>query len=81
MYNACMVNVQVRDVPEVVHEALIRRADLAGQSLQQYLAAQLAAIAQTPTLDEMIDRIERNSKGQLSRQDALGAVAAERGRR
>ena len=81
MYNACMVNVQVRDVPEEVHEALVRRADLAGQSLQQYLAAQLAAIAQTPTLDEMIDRIERHSKGQLSRQDALDGVAAERARR
>ena len=76
-----MVNVQVRDVPEEVHEALVRRAELAGQSLQQYLAAQLAAIARTPTLDEMIDRIERHSKGQLSRQDALDGVAAERARR
>ncbi|TPW09530.1 MAG: hypothetical protein FD127_4116, partial [Acidimicrobiaceae bacterium] len=32
-----MPNVQVRDVPVEVHEALVRRAELAGQSLQQFL--------------------------------------------
>jgi antitoxin FitA len=81
MYNACMPNVQVRDVPEVVHEALIRRAELAGQSLQQYLSAQLTAIASTPTLDEMIDRIEQRSKGRLSHHDSDAAIEAERARR
>jgi hypothetical protein len=76
-----MPNVQVRDVPEDVHEALVRRAELAGQSLQQFLSAQLAAIAETPTLDEMLDRIERRPKGRLSRRDAIDAVDAERARR
>lgn len=76
-----MPNVQVRDVPPEVHEALVRRAELAGQSLQQFLAAQLAAIAETPTLDEMLDRIESRPKGKLSRRDAINAVAAERARR
>ena len=76
-----MPNVQVRDVPPEVHEALVRRAELAGQSLQQFLAAQLAAIAETPTLDEMLDRIESRPKGKLSRQDAINAIAAERARR
>lgn len=76
-----MPNVQVRDVPEEVHEALLRRAELAGQSLQQYLSAQLAAIAATPTLDEMLDRIERRPKGRLARADALAGIEAERARR
>lgn len=47
--HACMPNVQVRNVPEDVHEALVRRAEQAGQSLQQFLAAQLSLIASTPT--------------------------------
>jgi hypothetical protein len=76
-----MPNVQIRDVPEEVHEALVRRAELAGQSLQQFLSTQIAAIAATPTIDEMLDRIERRRKGRLSRRDAIAAVDAERARR
>jgi hypothetical protein len=81
MYNACVPNIQVRDVPEDVHAALVRRAELAGQSLQQYLAAQLTALAATPTLDEMLDRIGQRPKGRLSRRDAIAAVEDERARR
>jgi hypothetical protein len=81
MYYACVPNIQVRDVPEEIHEALVRRAELAGQSLQQFLAAQLAVIAAAPTLDEMLDRIEKRPKGRLSRRDAVAALDAERARR
>lgn len=81
MHNACMPNVQVRDVPPEVHEALLRRAEAAGQSLQQFLAGQLAAIAATPTIDEILDRIERRPKGRLSAGDAIAAIDAERARR
>ncbi len=81
MYYACMPNVQVRDVPEEVHEALVRQAELAGQSLQQYLAAKLALIATTPTIDEVLDRIENRSKGRLSGEDAIAALESERARR
>ncbi len=76
-----MPNVQVRDVPAEVHEVLVRRAELAGQSLQQYLAAQLAAIAATPSVEEVLDRIERRSTGQLSAEDAMAAIRDERARR
>jgi antitoxin FitA len=81
MYYACMPNVQVRDVPDDVHEALVRRAEHAGQSLQQFLAAQLAVIAATPTIDEMLDRIEGRPKGHLSSTDAIEAIDQERARR
>ncbi len=80
MYCACMPNVQVRDVPEEIHETLVRRAEQAGQSLQQFLAAQLALIAATPTLDEMLDRIENRPKGDLSAQSAIEAIDGERAR-
>lgn len=81
MYYACMPNVQIRDVPDGVHNELVRRAELAGQSLQQYLAAQLAAIAATPTLDDVLGRIEARQKGRLSKADAVAAVGGERARR
>jgi antitoxin FitA len=81
MYYACMPNVQVRDVPDEIHEALVRRAEFAGQSLQQFLAAQLALIAATPTLDGMLSRIENRPKGQLSAKIAIEAIEEERARR
>ena len=81
MYYACMPNVQVRDVPDAIHEALVRRAEQAGQSLQQFLAAQLAHIAATPTVDEILDRIERRPTGHLSAKSAIAAIDKERARR
>jgi hypothetical protein len=81
MYSACMPNVQIRDVPDDVHAALVRRAERAGQSLQQFLAARLEEIASAPTLEEVLDRIEGRRKGRLSRGDAIDTLTAERARR
>lgn len=76
-----MPNVQVRDVPDEVHETLVRRAERAGQSLQQYLAGQLAAIAAAPTVDEVLDRVEARPKGRLTPMEAIDSINAERARR
>lgn len=76
-----MPNVQVRDVPDEVHEALVRRAEQAGQSLQQFLAAQLGLIAATPTPEDILDRIESRSKGELSAATAVETLDAERASR
>jgi plasmid stability protein len=76
-----MANIQVRDVPDDVHAALVRRATAAGQSLQQYLTGQLAAIAATPTVNEVLDRIEGRPKGELSTKAAIEAIDEERARR
>ena len=73
-----MPNVQVRDVPDAVHQQLVRRAERAGQSLQQYLATQLELIATTPTLDEVLDRIPHRGKASLSFDDAVAALQDER---
>lgn len=81
MYNACMPHIQIREVPDEVHNELVRRAELAGQSLQQYLSAQLASIAATPTLSDVLERIEARLKGQLSKADAISALEEERARR
>lgn len=68
-------------MPDEVHEALVRRAEQAGQSLQQFLAAQLAVIAATPTMEEILDRIERRPKGELSATATIEALDDERARR
>lgn len=81
MYYACMPNVQVRDVPEDVHRALVRRAEQAGQSLQQYLATQLSIIASTPNTQDILDRIENRSKGTLSAATTVEILDSERDRR
>lgn len=78
MYYACMPNVQVRDVPAGVHAALVRRAADAGQSLQQFLAGQLTVIAATPTVDEMVERIESRLEGRLPAAGAIEALDEER---
>lgn len=81
MYYACMPNVQVRDVPADVHAALVRRAEQAGQSLQQFLTAQLEQIALTPSMPEMLEWIERRATGSLPAVSAIEAIDEERARR
>jgi len=39
MHNACMVALQIRDVPEEVRDLLVAQAKARGQSLQGYLLA------------------------------------------
>jgi plasmid stability protein len=60
-----MPNVLIRDVPDDVHAELQRRAEAAGQSLQQYLTHELKRLAERPTMDEVLDRIERYNEGEL----------------
>jgi hypothetical protein len=73
-----MPHIQVRDVPDAVHDELVRRAAATGQSLQQYLAGQLSLIAATPTLEDVLDRIESRRGGRLAPLDAVAALEAER---
>lgn len=75
-----MPNVLVRDVPEDVHTALQRRAEQRGQSLQQYLAGELRLLAERPSVDEVLDRIERHSGGRVGLQQAADDLAEERQR-
>jgi hypothetical protein len=71
-------SIQVKDVPADVHATLRRRAAAAGQSLQEYLLAQLIEEAHTPTLDEVLDRAGGRSGGRAGFQAAIDAVRADR---
>jgi plasmid stability protein len=73
-----MPNVLVRDLPEDVHAKLQRRAEAAGQSLQQYLASELTRLASTPTMGEVLDRIGRRSGGKVGFETAVHDLDDER---
>jgi hypothetical protein len=75
-----MPNVLVRDLPDDVHAALQRRAEERGQSLQQYLASELRRLADTPSVEEVLDRIGRRRGGRVGLTQAAADVAAERAR-
>lgn len=66
-----MPHVLVRDLPEDVHRTLVERARAADTSLQRYLSAELTRLARTPSLDEVIARIERRSGGIVGFEQAL----------
>jgi plasmid stability protein len=75
-----MSNVLVRDIPEDIHAALQRRAERRGQSLQQYLAAELRRLAERPSLEEVLDRIDRRQGGRVGLARAVEDLAEDRAR-
>ena len=76
-----MPNLLVRDVPDDVHAALQRRAERRGQSLQQYLSSELRRLAERPSIDEVLDRVERRSGGRVGLRQATVDLSEERVRR
>lgn len=75
------MNVLVRDLSDDVHAALQRRAEKRGQSLQQYLASELRRLAERPTIEEVLDRLERRKGGAVGFAQAAADLGEERGRR
>lgn len=73
-----MPNVLVRDIPDDVHAVLQRQAQQRGQSLQQYLAAELTRLASQPSVEELFDRIDRRRGGRVGFQTAVDDLDAER---
>jgi plasmid stability protein len=49
--------VQIRNVPDALHRKLKVRAADAGQTLSDYLLAELERMAARPTPDEMLSRL------------------------
>ncbi len=73
-----MTNILIRDLPTSVHAALQKRAEGKGQSLQQYLTAELTGLAQRPTVDEVLHRLERHTGGEVGFDQALADLSATR---
>ena len=75
-----MPNVLVRDLSEETHRELLRQAEARGQSLQQYLAAELTRLATSPTLDDVLRRIESRRGGRVGLAQAAADLTDERSR-
>ena len=73
-----MRNVLVRGIPDDVHAELQQRAQRRGQSLQQYLAAELTRLATQPTVEELFERVGKRSGGRVTFRAAVDDLDADR---
>lgn len=56
-YDIMTKSITVRDVPDETGKELAARAARAGQSLQEYLRAQLIELARRPDVDDLLARV------------------------
>ncbi|MGY1592294.1 FitA-like ribbon-helix-helix domain-containing protein [Geodermatophilus sp. SYSU D00708] len=52
------ISMTIRDVPDETRDELAARAARAGQSLQEYVRAQLTELARRPSPDLLWDRVQ-----------------------
>ncbi len=73
-----MPNILVRDLPTEVHKALQDRAEQQGQSLQQYLTAELTRLVERPSPNELFARISKRRGGRVGFTQAIADLNDER---
>ncbi len=78
---ALMPSLQVKDVPDQIHDVLRRRAAAAGQSLQEYVMTLLEEHTSAATVQEVFERISFRSGGSITFGDAVAAIRSDRDRR
>ena len=71
---------QVRNVPDDIHETLKRRAAEAGMTLSSYVLRELDRLAKRPTMDEIFDRV-RARGGSFTLEEAAADIRALRDER
>jgi antitoxin FitA len=76
--NACMaVSITIRDIPEKARAELAARAALSGRSLQEYLRAQLIALASRPDAETTLARM-RERKQRTGSKLSVDVILAHR---
>ena len=60
----------IRDVPDEIRDELAARAARAGQSLQEYVRAQLTELARRPSPTDLWDRVEHRVRATGTRLSA-----------
>ncbi|MDQ3716876.1 MAG: toxin-antitoxin system, antitoxin component [Actinomycetota bacterium] len=74
-----MKALQIRSMPEDLHRRLKVRAAQRGQSLSEYAIEVLRRAAETPTIEELADRIQsRGVAGETSTQEVVALIRADR---
>jgi hypothetical protein len=69
--------IQIRNVPDRVHRTLKARAAQCGQTLSDYILAELSQLAVRPTVDDLIRRMEQRGNVAVA-ESSKDAVRAER---
>jgi antitoxin FitA len=69
--------VQIRNVPDTLHRKLKARAAHAGQTLSDYLLAELERLAARPTREEMLIRLHSRKRVSL-KTPAAAVIRQER---
>jgi len=69
--------IQIRHVPDDIHIILKMRALEQAMSLSDFVLRELKKIAEKPTLNQILQRIEQREEHHLS-EDRLTAIQAER---
>ncbi len=75
------IQITIRDVPAKVRDELAARAALQGQSMQEYLRAELERLAARPTVHAWLEQVrkrKRSSQIRLSAPDIVKARDADR---
>lgn len=71
--------VQVKGVPEAVHRTLKARAALRGQTLSDYLRAEMERLAARPSPEELLALLDRDAPAELG-ESAAAEVRSGRDR-
>lgn len=72
-----VVAITVRNVPDDVRDELAARAARSGQSLQEYLLAQLVQVTSRPSMEDVMARARQRARLVDSRLD-VAAILADR---
>jgi antitoxin FitA len=75
-YSDDVPSMTIRDVPEETRDVLAGRAARAGQSLQEYVKAQLIALARKPSQDELWSRVRSRVQTTATRLPAAEILEA-----
>ena len=65
--------IQIRNVPDEVHRTLKVRAAAAGTSLSDYVLREVIRVAESPTPEELDERIRARGRAKVTTADILGA--------
>lgn len=75
--------ITIRNVPDAVRNELAARAARSGRSLQEYLLMELTQLAEKPSMDEWVERVEARLRAHptgITRAEILADLDAIRGR-
>jgi plasmid stability protein len=71
--------IQIRNVPDDVHQKLKVRAAQQGMSLSDYVKRELLALAMLPTVDEVLERASRREPINVTAEQIVDIIRSDRG--